>query len=60
MSIRIGLYDLFAFTLPGAFYLVVVTFGLVSFKFINITLRNEDFIKPRSREGISQGTLGSN
>ncbi len=38
MSIRIGLYDFFAYTLPGVFYILVVTYGLAIFGFININL----------------------
>lgn len=38
MSIRIGLYDLFAFTIPGVLYIVVALFGLSIFGFITLDL----------------------
>ena len=40
MSIRIGLYDFFAYTLPGVFYLLIVAFGLVIFGFVKIDFQS--------------------
>jgi len=34
MSIRIGLYDFFAYTLPGVFYLLIALSGLALFKYV--------------------------
>jgi hypothetical protein len=38
MSIRIGLYDFFAYTLPGVCYILIAVYGLAIFGFINIDL----------------------
>jgi hypothetical protein len=38
MSIRIGIYDFFAYTLPGVFYLLISLFGLVVFGVVEIEL----------------------
>ncbi len=38
MSLRIGLYDFFAYTLPGVLYILVITYGLNLFGFVNIDL----------------------
>jgi hypothetical protein len=38
MSIRIGLYDIFAYTIPGVLYIIVALFGLSTFGFITIDL----------------------
>src|SRR5215211_3679945 len=39
MSIRIGLYDSFAYTLPGTFYLFIIGFWLNVFCLIRMDLR---------------------
>ncbi len=36
MSLRIGLYDFFAYTLPGVFYVFVTIFGLTIFGIVDI------------------------
>ncbi|MCA9945127.1 MAG: hypothetical protein KC449_16695 [Anaerolineales bacterium] len=38
MSIRIGIYDFFAYLIPGVFYLLVAAFGLTMFGIVNIDL----------------------
>lgn len=38
MSIRVGLYDFFAYTIPGVFYLLVAWFGLTTFNIIGLDL----------------------
>jgi hypothetical protein len=39
MSIRIGLYDFFAYALPGVFYLVIIGFWLDSFGLVTLDLK---------------------
>ncbi len=36
MSVRIGIYDFFSYTLPGVFYLLIIAYGLFVFGFIKI------------------------
>ena len=38
MSIRVGIYDFFAYTLPGGFYLLISLFGLAVFGVIKVNL----------------------
>jgi hypothetical protein len=42
MSIRIGLYDFFAYTLPGIFYLLIAAYGLAVFQFVKVDLSTLD------------------
>lgn len=39
MSLRIGFYDFFAYTIPGVFYVLVIVYGLSIFGFIGLDLR---------------------
>jgi hypothetical protein len=36
MSIRIGLYDFFAYTIPGVFYILIIGFWLNAFQFVTL------------------------
>lgn len=38
MSIRIGIYDFFAYTLPGVLYILIFTYGLTVFGFTQVDL----------------------
>ena len=38
MSVRIGIYDFFAYTVPGIFYILVIIYGLTVFGFTRVDL----------------------
>ena len=42
MSIRIGLYDFFAYTIPGIFYLIILVFWLNAFGVTAIDVKTLD------------------
>lgn len=48
MSIRIGLYDFFAYALPGIFYLIIVGFWLASFGLVMIDLKTLESLSASS------------
>jgi hypothetical protein len=38
MSIRVSLYDFFAYMIPGVFYILATLFGLVTFNVLPLNL----------------------